>query len=291
MFLINLVRRLEVPEVSSSAVGLWRALFCIVSLAFLPESFVRGYIYVNSELLQPNLFGLPILFTSMPNPHFFDLLILLLKVTLVFACIGLFTRASLFIVALIFFYLSGIFFSLGGWDHSTGIAALSFLVLATSKHGHEFSVDHILFGNKKSSPSTLESSWPIVINRWLLSILFFSAGVKKLTLSGLDWVFSDHMANLLQGVHNPEFAKLLYYVASKSWLCQAIAGGTILFELLAPLALFGGVWRAPIAVGQVLFLITVSLVLREQFWPMYAVMLCWLPFESMKTKKCVEAQV
>ncbi|NLD76859.1 MAG: hypothetical protein GX643_09360 [Acidimicrobiales bacterium] len=79
--------------------------------------------------------------------------------------------------------------------------------------------------------------WPPRAALALLGVVYFLTGFQKLRHSGLEWVFSSNMTWVIrQG--NPRIGEeLSRSIADQLWFTQALAGGALLLEVLAPLLL------------------------------------------------------
>jgi uncharacterized membrane protein YphA (DoxX/SURF4 family) len=91
--------------------------------------------------------------------------------------------------------------------------------------------------------------WPSRAALAVLATVYFLTGVQKLRHSGPDWVFSSNMTWVIrQG--NPRIGEgLSRSLADQLWLTQALAGGALLLELVAPLLLLLRRARPLFAVG------------------------------------------
>lgn len=91
--------------------------------------------------------------------------------------------------------------------------------------------------------------WPPRAALAVLATVYFLTGYQKLRHSGVEWVFSSNMTWVIrQG--NPRIGDdLSRSLADQLWLTQALAGGALLLELLAPLLLALRRTRLLFAVG------------------------------------------
>lgn len=127
--------------------------------------------------------------------------------------------------------------------------------------------------------------WPLQLLKVIWCLVFFSAGLSKLLISGKTWIFSDHLANLFQlaPFRYPEKAAAVFWPGFGTWLagfpivCQGLALGVVVMEVLAPLTLWstsgGMILVALLAVAQVL----IDLTLFENFIWFLPIYLVWLP--------------
>ena len=71
----------------------------------------------------------------------------------------------------------------------------------------------------------------------VLTVVYFLTGYQKLRHSGLEWAFSSNLAWVIRQGSSPFGPDLNRALADQLWLTQALAAGTLLFELAAPVLL------------------------------------------------------
>lgn len=172
------------------------------------------------------------------------------RASLLLACVGLFTRTSAIIAAVLGLYLLGIQHSFGKVTHTDAVLIFSMMGLALSRCGDGFSIDRLIHRARHEShldpiPESGEYRWPI---RWVwlvLSICFFGAGIAKIYYprpgrEPLDWIFSDNLANLFISFQymRAQPTDWSLHIAQHLWATQVLALGTVLLEILFPLVLF-----------------------------------------------------
>jgi predicted DCC family thiol-disulfide oxidoreductase YuxK len=173
------------------------------------------------------------------------------------ALIGLRTRTSALLTAILGIYVLGIPQFFGKVNHYHHLIWFA-LVLAASRCGDAFSIDAVTAAWKRADRREIEPPGPAqsyaLPLRWvwlLMGVIYFFPGFWKLALSGFDWAFSDNFkfqlyAKWLELGGWQPFFRLDQYPL----LYQPMALGAILFELsfialifwprLRPLAIVGG---------------------------------------------------
>ena len=113
-----------------------------------------------------------------------------LKLAAVGFCTRLFT--SLAFLAQFIFLGCSLSYGEGSYDHLIGSTFL--FIFAISRCGDALSLDALLF-KKNISISKDSYFWPIRLQQWTFCAFFMGAAVSKLGTAGLDWIFSDTLAN------------------------------------------------------------------------------------------------
>jgi hypothetical protein len=167
-----------------------------------------------------------------------------------FSMIGLLSRTSFFVTALLFCILNSLpqnYQSLVGLNT---INTLILFIFCFTKAGDHYSVDYIIrkkFSNIEKKIISAEYSWPIYYFRFIHILCYFFAGLSKLRDSGINWAVSNNlkyeaMCSLIS--RNDASWKNLVPI---NWLDQLINFDIIFLigaifiltiELLSPLILF-----------------------------------------------------
>jgi hypothetical protein len=140
----------------------------------------------------------------------------------------------------------------GSWGqllHFENLMVLYLLIVALAPSADVWSLDARRRVDDRRGAALGESpryGWPIAMASLVLVITYVIAGIAKLRYGGLDWVFGDTLRNhvayaaarldLLGGSPSP----LAGLAVRLEWLWPFIAAATIVIELAAPVALFGG---------------------------------------------------
>jgi hypothetical protein len=225
------------------------------------------------------------------------------KVSLALSCLGLFTRASTISSFILGMYLLGLPHNFGKLNHIDTIVVIIFGIMALSRCGDAYSIDRVIQRWRQDSNPTMgrpqasgEYTWPVRAVWLMFALIFFAAGVAKLRHSGLEWVFSDHMAILLlQQQHiylanvdplatGPPLVPWGAYLAQHVWLTRLIAAATITFELSYPLALFSSKARRIIVPSVFFMLVGIRLLLGPAFLPYMICHLFWIPWDRVSVR-------
>jgi hypothetical protein len=111
--------------------------------------------------------------------------------------------------------------------------------------------------------------WPIRVAITITAFVYFFTGFHKLRRTGLEWVFSDNMANILRwgpSIGEPAWPAASTWIASTSWAAALSAAFIFFFELSFPTVL---VWRRllPVYAGlAVMFHIGTWVMLGLDYW-------------------------
>jgi hypothetical protein len=140
----------------------------------------------------------------------------------------------------------------GSWGqllHFENLMVLYLVIVALSPAADAWSIDARRRTPRRIGDGPAESTaygWPIALAGLVLVITYVIAGIAKLRYGGLDWVFGDTLRNhvayaaarldLLGGTPSP----LAGWAVRLDGMWPFVAAATIVIELAAPVALFGG---------------------------------------------------
>ena len=140
----------------------------------------------------------------------------------------------------------------GSWGqllHFENLMVLYLLIVALAPSADAWALDARRRDGNGPAVATGESTaygWPLALASLVLVITYVVAGIAKLRYGGFDWVFGDTLRNhvayaaarldLLGGSPSP----LAGLGVRLDWLWPFAAAATIVIELSAPVALFGG---------------------------------------------------
>lgn len=185
------------------------------------------------------------------------------RLSLALALVGLYTRASTLAALALGFYVIGLPQNFGKVNHNDAIVVIGLAVFAFSRCGDAWSLD----GLRRAQPRAGGSySWPVELYRLMLALVFFSAGVAKLSGAGpVAWVLSNNLYYTILAhhyTHSPSSIGLL--LTRYPWMCQLLAGSALALELAAPLLILLTVrWRTLLAAAMVAMMLG--------FWQMLGV--------------------
>lgn len=109
--------------------------------------------------------------------------------------------------------------------------------------------------------------------------MFFAAAVAKLRHSGLAWVSSDNLRDVLLGQHYDLTASLRPWgleLAEHRGLCTVGALSIVLVEALAPLALFSTAAACVLIPALFGFVIALPALLGITFWGLLPIFVFWI---------------
>jgi len=189
------------------------------------------------------------------NGTMLEVLLWTWRAALALTAIGLFTRTSSVVAAVTGFLVLGLPQNFGKINHNFGLVALCLVVIAVSRAGDAWSVDRLrqvardARGPFQPDPPRLgaEYRWPLGLMQVLAVLVLWSAGIAKLRSPGaIAWITTDNLYFTIIRhfyTHRPPLA-LGLWVTQWPLLCKAMAAGSWLLELAAPLLLFlRGRWR------------------------------------------------
>jgi predicted DCC family thiol-disulfide oxidoreductase YuxK len=210
------------------------------------------------------------------------------KFSLLLACVALFTRISTWASLMLGLYLLGVPHNFGKQGHGDGILVLTMGILALSRCGDAWSLDRLLRSFRAGPPIRLDAPggeyrWPVACVWLLTALVFFAAGVTKLRWSGLEWITSDNLANVLLQ-HQYKSDPLVDWgraIARHPLLCKVLAGMTVALELLFPLALFSSRARWPLVGGMFVAQVGIALLMGVVFTQFMFVYLFWIPWYAL----------
>jgi hypothetical protein len=220
-----------------------------------------------------------------PAPEPLWLVSIVWKLALLTSCLGLFTRVSTAVSALLGLYILGLPHNFGYQDLANALEVFVLAIMALSRCGDALSLDRLICGPKRRAitPSG-EYTWPVRCVWLMLALVFFAAGYAKLSRSGLEWIVSDNFATLM--THEDHVGPLAAWgavLARHSWACMTLAAATIALEILYPLALVS--WRARLAIVPGVFVMQVAILLQMDlaFYPFLICTLFWVPWDRVST--------
>lgn len=116
--------------------------------------------------------------------------------------------------------------------------------------------------------------WPVATAAAVIALAYFFSGYQKLLHSGVAWVFSDNMANVMAWGAASDRAPtdaLALAVAGSWWASRAAAAGILGLELSFPLALFKPTLRPWFAFAAAALHVVGWLTLGLDYWAWIAV--------------------
>ena len=267
-----------------------RILFFLgLTLFYLPHDF-SGWGDVSPALYQPiwlfDFLRLPIL--SLPA---LNVVQAVWKLSLACACIGLYTRTSITVAAILGTYLLGLGHNFGQTYHFDAILVIAFWILAFSRAGDGWSVDAARRAARDPGSRPVEASgeyrWPVQLVLVALSLVFCAAGTAKLRASGVQWFTTDHLAILLDRVqyHISDAEPWFPWgstVARIPYAANLMAFSTIFFETTYPLALFSRRLRPVMVMGGIGLILGIRALMGPTFENFLLINLFWVPWDRVE---------
>ncbi|MCB0336148.1 MAG: HTTM domain-containing protein [Bdellovibrionales bacterium] len=206
------------------------------------------------------------------------------------AAFGVFTRVSLIVFTVCYGHMVALESAWGWHDHGPSLVIQVLLVMCIAPGITMLSVDKLVKGYWKGKVSVAEicfakiPAYGMQLILVLVVLFYTTAGVSKLRYGGLRWLDGETLSFYLAGksksnhvqqfgsIENPspeqrwkDGVGLSHYLygAKPSWfgqelskqktLCSLGAISSVVLELLAPIALFGGLMRRMYFVSTALF--------------------------------------
>jgi hypothetical protein len=273
------------PEAPDN-LGICRLLFYgLLLVYYLPVSY-DGWGSIPRSFFQPvwpfEKFRIPIL-----GDPYLGLAAAMWNASLLLASAGFCTRASTAIAFVLGAYLIGVPYNFGKTDHMTALVVFALGILAVSRCGDAWSADAFIrrrFLGREPAPPSGEYRWPVRAVWLTMALVFFAAGMAKVIQGGFAWVFSEHFEiSLVQRFYdpNPPAVRLGLWIAAHPWLARTMAAGSLLGELLFPLALFSRRARRVLPPVMLLMQLGIGLLMNVWFWTFMYCYLFWVPWDRI----------
>jgi len=215
------------------------------------------------------------------------------KAALFVAAIGLFTRPAMAIAFVLGTYLMGLPHNFGQTQHFDTLVVFACGALAISRAADAVSVDAWIASRRHPSsgppPDDGEYTWPIRFVWVAMAMIFCAAGISKLRHSGLDWIFSDNLALLLQRQQyhisdGEPWTNWGLWVAQHPWVARSMAASSVTIETLFPLALFSRRARWIFVPAGLLFLVGIRALMGPTFEQFMLCYVFWIPWASVLSR-------
>jgi predicted DCC family thiol-disulfide oxidoreductase YuxK len=297
-------RQVFFPEGSADELGFHRLLFFGAVFAYSVT------VQRDTDLwaLVSEVFSQPVFFFSLLHLPIFSgstlkMLVWLWRVALCLAAVGLFTRMSVWIAFILGFYLLGLVNHLGKPSGNDGFIIVGLAIFAFSRCGDGWSLDNLRrtvlaargdpvtrrTSTKGEESSSSEYSWPLWLNRLMLTLVLFAAATAKLRTAGFTaWVLSDNLYYILiyhHYTHNPP-TNLGLLFARFPWACRLLAGTVVSIEFITPLLLVLSTrWRMLLLAAVVGVMTGFGLMLGVYFIEYIVLLLIFfLPWQELGVK-------
>jgi predicted DCC family thiol-disulfide oxidoreductase YuxK len=183
--------------------------------------------------------------------------------------------------------------SFGKIHHLDQLLVWVFLVLAFSRCGDAWSVDALI---RKARARTVqgendpaasgEYTWPVHLI-WLISVtVFFEAGASKLRHSGIKWVTTENMQNILMHAYyhvsdSEPLTSWGQFFARSHWLSSTLAAVSLLLEVGFVFALFSRRARLVLVPGVMAMQTGIALLMGPNFYQMIMCQSVWVPWDRV----------
>lgn len=269
--------------------GIWRLIFYGTIFWFYSDADFSAWADVPDIFWHPiRLFGV---FHSVVLPaETLHVLTIIWTIALGLSCVGLFTRVSTAASFLLGLYLLGLPHNFGKVHHGDAVTVFMMGILAFSRCGDGWSVDRVIaLARRPTSAQALhprysgEYTWPMRLSCVLMTLVFFGAGTSKLRTSGLRWITSDNMTNMLVNHHYSHHPLVPWglYLARFRGASSFMAGMSVLFETAAPLALFSRRLRVILIPGLLFMQVGIWLLMGIRFRDFFLLYLLWIPWDRL----------
>lgn len=214
--------------------------------------------------------------------------VLAIKLSLICGVVGFFTKTNSLISFVLGWYLLGLENNFGKVSHGMVLILFSLASLAFSRCGDAISID-AWWRNRFHAIHTThlisgEYTWPLRFFQVLFCLCFMSAGLSKLRATGLDWVVTDNMQNILRMHffcgHKPvlDWGR---WMSEIPWLCQCMAALALISETFAPLALVSRRCRLLLIPGLFGMQVGIYLLMGVFAYPWLITYVFWIPWEQL----------
>lgn len=188
------------------------------------------------------------------NPAFSGWAARLLVGVSILAAVGLGTRVSAAVAAVLAVYVLGIPQYFGKIDHGMhGLVWIS-MILAVSPCGEAFSVDRALRRDGPASPAASTAfGLPVRMIWFLFACIYFFPGFWKFAISGWEWAISDNLKFKMYSAWRGKDYLPAFRIDQSDALLQLSALMTVLWEIAFPLLILFRRTRWLALVGGILF--------------------------------------
>jgi len=218
-----------------------------------------------------------------PPPLYFSLeevyiLQNIMCLSLFFCMIGFLTRFSATCSFLLMLMLLGYSRNFGHIYDGDSLLLVTLFVLIFSNMNSHLSIDNLLKKNLANKKFVLLGNlWTLKIITTLTCLFYFTSGIQKLRLSGLDFVFSDHLAISLFYMGHP----LGVFLSQFSLVCKSLGFLSLLLQLVSFVPIFRSRFTNLFLLLFVLFHITIDITLGNHFRRHFLVLVFLVPWGDL----------
>lgn len=263
----------------------WLFLFYLPLVQLVGSQDISAFADVDRVFWQP-VFPFALLgYAVLPHP-WIDLLVIVFRISLLAACLGLFTRTCMLLAFVTGTYVIGLPNNFGSMSHTGGIVVIALGVMALSRAGDAFSLDALWRRRRRDPPPAPggEYRWPIRFIWILLATAYFVSGASKLMANGLDYLHPDMMASFLRqrsfAWQTRPFTGWGLALADYPWICAATSAWTLFAETGFWLVLISRRARALLVPAMFLTHVGIALLLGPQFFQWMALLVFLVPWPA-----------
>jgi hypothetical protein len=218
---------------------------------------------------------------GLPSASTLDMLQWVWRVSLFAACIGVMWRMASLVAFVLGLYLIGLSENVARINHSDAIVVFALAVMALSRGADTFSVDALRGRTSKRGPCPSgEYTWPIRAMWLVMATIYFAAGITKLATSGVVWVTSANLANLLMlgPVTSAPLTGLGQEIGRHAVLSSGLAALALMIELSMPLALVSTAARLILVPALFIMQVSIRALMGPGFTEFFICGLFWIPW-------------
>jgi hypothetical protein len=219
---------------------------------------------------------------TLPSASTLNVLQWLWRASLLAACLGAawrFASVTAFVLGL---YLIGLPENVARINHSDAIVVFGLAIMALSRAADALSVD-ALRGRTGENVSGVsgEYTWPIRAMWVVMVTIYFAAGVTKLATSGLAWITTDNLSNLLMlgAVTGSPLTSLGQAIGRYRVLSSGLAALALTIELSMPLVLVSRLARRILVPCLFIMQVCIRALMGPGFTEFFICGLFWVPWE------------
>jgi hypothetical protein len=198
-----------------------------------------------------------------------------LIVALVFCVLGLATRWSLLVSALLFFLIHGQLLSLTKSPdspyvyHSENIVVFVLLILAFDSNINKFALFTTWRHFRDRAKNRLISSHSLNLVIIAMGFVYFGASYVRLVTNGLTWMDGFTLKSFFMMSHFSDGVELAYTLAKHHYMCMALSVGVIAFELSFLPVFFWKRTYLLLFAGSLIFHLSILMIMNINFFPYY----------------------
>lgn len=234
--------KLMAPRLPAARLGAFRAIVCLVALYDLMlwsnAVLVTATAVSEGNVTRPwtPIFLFQVLGVQPIGREAAELLYLVGVCALLCGAVGLFSRLSCLVAAVVFYWWSGLAYSWGKPHHDKVALAITLAALPFARVGAAFAVDALWRrrSRRRDRQRHTVRGMPIRLAQVTLAFGYGGAGMAKLILGGPEW-FNGYT---LQGIMLGHDSYLSRWVGDSPTLCQLQSIGVVFVQAAFPVVLF-----------------------------------------------------